>query len=168
MKKRKHSAGLTLLELLASLLVTTLLVAAMGTGMEAALGSYRDSRFATDSAALESIVNTTLGDILRHARNVQETGTGVQFTNGEYGVGNGRIRAEDGRLQICDPQERVVEPVNSGVYGGLTIWDFEMRYVAPGREGKRGGYFKISYVIKNADATKEKQSRLVVRLLNPE
>lgn len=166
MKKLKQSAGLTLLELLASLLVTTLLVAAMGSGMEAALNSYRASQFATNSAALESIVNTTLGDILRHSRNVKISGNDVQFTNEEYGVANGSIRAEEGRLRICDPQGNAMELANSGVYGGLKIEDFEMVYVVPGTEGSRGGYFQIAYTIRSADESQSRESKLVVRLLN--
>lgn len=167
MKKLKRSAGLTLLELLASLLVTVLLVVAMGTGMDAALGSYRESLFASNSAALESIVNTALGDVLRHARNVEVCEEGIRFTNGEYGLGKGSILVEEGRLRIFDSRGCVVELANSGVYGGLEIGDFEMVYAAPGTEGKRGGYFRICYTIKSADGARERQSELVVRVLNP-
>lgn len=168
MKKLKTSSGLTLMELLASLLVLTLLVTAMGTGMDAALGSWRDSLFHTNSAALEAIVNTTLGDLLRYARDIRHEVDGVVFTNGEYGVQTGSFAvSEDGMLQLQNGNTgQMIQLLNSGVYTGLKITDFQAVYVEPGRDGKRGGYFEITYTIQNSDASKVRFAETVVRVLN--
>ena len=161
---------MTLMELLASLLVLTMLTAAMAASMGAALESYEDSLFQSNSGILTGIVNTTLGDLLRYAGDVRQEGDGVVFTNAEYGVYNGTLAlSEDGTLQILESatgQRR--ELLNSGVYTGLRIQSLTAVYVPPDTNGKRGGYFEILYTIASSDASKARHTETVVRVLNAE
>ena len=164
---KKWNSGMTLMELLASLLVLTLLMTAMGTSMDAALDSYQDSLFQSNSSMLIGIVNTTLGDLLRYAQDIQISEEGIAFTNAELGVYNGRLTvSEDGTLQILDLTGRTMDLLNAGVYAGLYIRDFAAVYVPPDTDGKRGGYFEILYTIENGDATKVRHAETVVRVLN--
>lgn len=104
MKKLKSKSGMTLMEMMASLLILTLLVTAMGTGMDTAMNVYGDAMFESNSASLAGIVNTALSDVLRYAQDIRTKDTangetfqdaagnalgsnvGFVFTNIEYGV----------------------------------------------------------------------------------
>lgn len=192
MKKRNGKSGMTLLEMLVSLLILTLLVTAMGTGMELARKIYEDAVFESESAALAAIVNTALGDVLRYAENVHTPEdrdavgnpvgdtVGFVFTNTEYGLPDvyfqtGSGADKDGGILIlrslrlgegsCSIQETPL--VNSGAYPNLEITNFSATYVVPGSEGKRGGYFYITYTIRNCrDPAKIRQIETIVRLVN--
>lgn len=126
MKKLKNSRGLTLPEMLAALLIVVILAAGMGTAMKSGGKIYREAVFASDSAALARIFNTTLGDLLRYS--CIGTGSGLDiringepddqgnpvfflddqgniltaeeagfvFTNPEYGIADGYFCLSDG------------------------------------------------------------------------
>ena len=113
MKKLKSKSGMTLMEMMASLLILTLLVTAMGTGMDTAMNVYGDAMFESNSASLAGIVNTALSDVLRHAQDVktknldaneffvdatgaQVPNVGFVFTNLEYGVRDAYFQTKNG------------------------------------------------------------------------
>ena len=68
----RSNAGFTMIEMVATLMILALLAVGMGGGMSSALRVYRDSVFESDSASLESTLNTALEDILRYSQDVKE------------------------------------------------------------------------------------------------
>ena len=108
MKKYFNRSGFTLIEVMTALLITVMLVVAMGTSMSAGMRIYKDATFESDSASMAGILNTALGDILRYSEDVkvnQGTASNPQagfidsdgqyivreqvafvFTNMEYGI----------------------------------------------------------------------------------
>ena len=139
-RKLKSKAGLTLMEMMAALLVMVLLVMGMGTGMDAGMRVYEESKFETDSAALADILNTSISDLLRYAEDIKlstATPDGIDFvfTNAEFGVLDGYfIMSENATIQLRnlkDEQETAIELVNLGAYPKLKIEDFKVSYVKP-------------------------------------
>lgn len=192
MNRRNPKSGMTLMEMLASLLILTLLVTAMGTGMEAARKVYRDAVFESDSAALAAIVNTALRDVLGYAENIRvpeeqdaagnpvDDGVGFVFTNTAYGLHDvyfqTRTRTDDTggililrSLRFDETSHSIQETplVNQGAYPNLEITHFTVTYAEPGSEGKRGGCFSITYTIRNtADPSQTRETETIVRLIN--
>lgn len=195
MKKMRSKKGFTLIEVMASLLITVLLVAGMSVGIDAGMRVYGESVFEADSAALSNILNTTLGDILRYADNVrrpernapyvsadgrffvdnadtQHPEVDFVFTSMEYQVQDGYFPdpddSEDGYLQIANLRNgNIADIVNTGAYPELKVRDFEIVYTAPGEDGKEGGYFDISYVIESvSNADRTREVEYCVRLMN--
>lgn len=181
MKKLKSKSGMTLLEILVSLLILTLLVTAMGTGMHSAMRVYREARFESESAALAGIINTALGDILRHAEDIKADNEGFAFTNVEYGVRDVNLCISEGVLSLGHSAHQTAALVNTGAYPDLMITELSAIYVAPGAEEtimlqddttvntKRGGFFYVTYQIASTtDSTQTRDVETVVRLLNTE
>lgn len=192
MNKLRKKCGMTLMEMLASLLVLTLLVTAMGTGMDSAGRIYREAAFASDSAALATIVNTALGDVLRYAEDIRvpeavdaagnpvDEAVGFVFSNQDYGLRDVYFQTKTGdddtggiltlrslRLEAGSRSIQETALVNSGAYPNLEITNFTASYVAPGYAGKRGGYFTITYTIRNCtEPSQSREEKTVVRLLN--
>ena len=71
MKKYFNRSGFTLIEVMTALLITVMLVVAMGTSMSAGMRIYKDATFESDSASMAGILNTALGDILRYSEDVK-------------------------------------------------------------------------------------------------
>lgn len=175
MRNWKNESGMTLMELLVSILILALLAVAMGTGMDAAMEIYADAQFETDSAALAGILNAALEDVLMFSGNVTREGA---FTNAEYGVLNGTLGVSDGKL--CLGQGGAWRPlVNSGAYPDLAVADVQTVYAPPGEETtitlldgtvaaiRRGGVFYITYqIVSTRDETKSLTVETLVRLLN--
>lgn len=164
MRKLKNRAGMTLLEMLCALTILVLLVAGMGSALNAGTAIYREAIFEADSAALEEILNTALGDILRFSeeRRISDT-EDLVFTNREYGVKDGhfQISSPDGGTLQIRSGAGTLELVNAGAYGDLVITDLKVVYVP------QGGYFEISYNIRSekyADFTRRAET--VVRVMN--
>lgn len=192
MRKLTSNSGMTLMEMLASLLILVLLVTAMGTGMDTAQEIYRASIFESDSASLAGIVNTALGDVLRYAENIRvpegmdaagnpvDEGIGFVFTNTSYGVRDVYFQTKAGddatggiltlrSLRFGEGSHSILETelVNAGAYPDLEITNFKIAYVEPGAEGKRGGYFYITYTIQNSEnPIKTRDVETIVRRMN--
>lgn len=190
MCKIKNNRGMTLMEVLVAVLILVLLVVAMGTGMNSGMEIYKEANFESNSAALAGIIDTALGDILRHAENIRKpepdsyfTAPDGQvlaniefvFTNAEYAVEDayfytGSSRDPAGILQLKSVRKTdakyPMELVNSGAYPDLEITNFEITYSASG-EAVYGGYFTVEYDIYSAkDSSNVKHIVTVIRHLN--
>lgn len=192
MKKLKSRRGLTLMEALVSIVILVMLIISMGTGINAAIGIYGESRFESNSASLADIINTSLNDILRYAENIKpktlgEDNTTYTFTNIEYGMQDVYfyIPAETIgteikgilSLQSASAASFKTPLVNSGVYSDMEIKDFSIKYLDAGDSTKDedgiittyGGCFYITYTIKSTiDTEMERVVETVVRLANPD
>ncbi len=97
-----RDAGMTLMEVLAALLVLTLLVTAMGTSLDLMGRLETSSRFAAESDTLAATIQTTLADVLGFGENVEILGDSPVFTNREFGIQKGSLYLEEGKLCVRD------------------------------------------------------------------
>ena len=187
MKKLRSSRGMTLMEVLVSILILVLLVIGMGTGMNSGMEVFQVSRFEANSASLAGIIDTALGDTLRHAETIHLTKDRgdfvipedqyVQFvfTSVKAGVEDAYLYIETGddaagtlRMKSIRKTGAPVELVNSGAYPDLKIDSFKIDYVEPDEERMlRGGYFVVEYdICSKVDPTYVRNVHTIIRLLN--
>ena len=189
MKKLKNKAGLTLIEMLCTLLIMVLLVMAIGVGMDTGTRIYTDATFEAESATLAGILNNSLGDILRYSMDVrvpsaaEKAEKGVPenveflFTSLDYGIQDAYFYTPQhenggymGALQMKNIRNAdVMDLVNEGAYPNLAVSNFVIKYIDNDDKtrGVVGGYFDIDYTIYNEhDMTKSRKVDLIVRLMN--
>ena len=171
-------SGMTLMEVLAALLVLTLLVTAMGTGLDLMARAETSTRFAAESDALASVLQTTLADVLGFAESVRETDGELRFSNREYGITNGRLCLTDGRLCVREDNSGPKLLTGSGIYDDLRISDLKIQFVPPGESGTvtrldgtevgeiLGGVVYITFRIENGTGL-FRDYETAVRLVNP-
>lgn len=173
MKKLQSKQGFTLVEVLTGLLILVFLVVGMGTGMDAGSRVYQESVFETNSATLAGILNTALGDVLRHSERVSADTNPVTFTSYDYGLENAYLTLPlDGMgnpvpgMILLKGDSTAVELVNAGAYPGLQVTELTVTYEKPSVTA-RGGYFEISYTIQSTeDESLERNVTTVVRRIN--
>jgi len=186
-KKLTSKAGMTLIEMMASLLIMVLLVAGMNTGMTAGLRVYEDATLETTRTMLASNINTKLTDILRYADVKDYSGANQQdfvITNLEYGLLDVNFQClqsesenDEGILQIYfwdrNGKQMVQKKklISKDAYENLKIQDFQMEY----NQDTRGGYFTFEYSLLtdaeiSGEATAEEAANrkfeAVVRIMN--
>lgn len=189
LKKLKSKAGMTLMEMMVSLLIMVLLVLAMGTGMNAGVRVYNDAQFESHSATLAANINTALTDILRYSQDIRTplskdpvttVSSKFKFTNLDYGLRDATFAVTNGIVQIRS-ENNGFQPkalVNSGAYDKLTIKDdiFSVTYYPENSTGElktleetititRGGFFYIRYTIEGPDG-QTRDAEAVVRLMS--
>ena len=164
--------GMTLMEVLAALLVLTLLVVAMGTSLDLMARAETASRFAAESDALAAVLQNTLQDVLGFA----ETADGERISNREYGIVNGTLCIGEGKLCIRDGEIRPL--TGSGIYGDLTLAELNICYIPPGQSGALtrldgteltnipGGLFFVTFRIENPTGLSQTYET-AIRQVNP-
>lgn len=80
--KLRKKAGLTFTELLAALLIFSLVAAAMSVGVSAAVKSYQSSVRVSEAQILCNTLSQSILDILRHSKNATDSAT---VSNDFYG-----------------------------------------------------------------------------------
>ena len=177
-------AGMTLVEMLVSLLILVLLTAGINTVMAVGSNVYHVAASHTKMSVLAADINTTLTDILRFSdiKMVESAETDYVITNLEYGLRDAYFGCdENGFLKIYFLTESgsSKEPkalLNSGHYfaasSGATSGDapdFAVKndlQIIPHTDA-RGTYFEVKYTIVNTvDSTQYQQIDTVVRLAN--
>ena len=155
MRKLVSKRGFTLVEMLACVVTLLLIGMIVSTGMNLATMSLRETTFESDSQMLESTLNTYIGDILRHATEVEADvdGTVKSFTNDAYYIDGGNFSIDLSVSEISgagyltctsrlEDSQYGTLVANEGTYGGaLYIKDFTLTYDA------EKGVFTGSYVI---------------------
>jgi len=100
---------------------------------------------------------------------------GFVFTNYEYGIRDAyfytQIFADStskGALQMRNLKNAdIVELVNTGAYPDLAVTNFVITYVPEGTEGKRGGYFEITYdIVSETHDYLKRNVTTYIRLMN--
>lgn len=167
-----RNEGMTLMEVLAALLVLTLLVTAMGTSLDLMGRLETASRFAAESDTLAATIQTTLADVLGFAENLE----GNTFSNREYGIQKGSLCLEAGKLCVRETEVRPL--LGSGIYGNLAVTELEIQYIPPGESADMirpdgseipnvpGGVFYITFRIENSTGL-GRDYETAVRLVNP-
>ncbi len=122
-RKLRSRRGVTLTELLATVLILSLVTAGAVTGVSASLRVYRRSVRLSDAQTLSSTLSIALMDELRYAKNPKgDTGTAV-FTSAAYGA-DVSVGSREGRVVVgaVDGEGRVTdgrELIGGGAYAGL-------------------------------------------------
>ena len=134
-KKMASRRGFTLLEMLACVLTMILLALICTVGLNMAMKSYNESVFESSSQMLESMINTSVGDVLRYSYGVSDSGggNGVSFSNRTFDVSSGRLVLDaEGHLMLqkdSTPESAKVLLVGTGVYiESMYISDFVLEY----------------------------------------
>ena len=186
MKKLRNKAGLTLIEMLCTLLIMVLLVMAIGVGMDTGTRIYADATFEAESATLAGILNNSLGDILRYSNvrvpdEEEKAEKGIPanveflFTSMDYGIQDAYFytpKDAEGRymgtLQMKNIRNAdVMDLVNEGAYPNLGVTNFVIEYTPRTGTGVDGSYFSITYDICNKqDDSKVRKVETIVRLMN--
>lgn len=182
--KITQKSGMTLMEMLISLLVLMLLTAGINTAMAAGTRAYHALSSYTRISVLASNINTALTDILRYSdvNLVEADETDYIITNMEYGIRDAYFGCdENGFLKIyfltdsASPKE-AKSLVNPGYYFAASSGansgnppDFAVKndlQIIPHTD-TRGTYFEIKYTIVNTvDSTQYRQIDTIVRLAN--
>lgn len=167
-KKLTDKSGMSLMEMLASLLVLVLLIVGMNAGMSAGLRIYQESKVAADRSALTSGINTKLTDILRYAEVKTITADDEDtylFTNLEYGLWDVKFIADDdGIVQVCFYDKTGTQKVkqtpliHSELYSVFKVEDLKLE--------PDGNCFSISYNLINTGKDSSETISTVVRIMN--
>lgn len=179
MKKLKRKSGLTLIEMIISILILVFMVIGIGPGMDTAAKIYRESTFDTDSAMLADVINNTMGDILRYAEDVDTKDLNGHdlpasipfvFTSYDYRIQDGYFYVpteETGILQMKNLRNgSIVDLVNTGIYPDLQISDLQVALVEDDNYSKI--LVTISYKISSiSDPDRSRDIQSIVRLMNP-
>ena len=174
MKKLKSKAGLTLIEMIISILILVFMVIGMGPGMDTAARIYREATFETDTAMLADVINNTMGDILRYAEDIDlkdlngnplPASIPFVFTSYDYRIQDGYFyipTEETGILQMKNLRNgSVVDLVNTGVYPDLQISELHI-------DLEDNILVRISYKISSlSDPNRFREIQSIVRLMNP-
>ena len=170
MNKLRNKSGMTLMEMMVSILILVLLVVAMGTGMNSGMRIYEDALFESNSASLANIINTTLSDLLRHCEVASFSDPALPdqefvITNLDYGIKDAYFQLGDGADQSVLQMKNslsgyTIDLVSTGSSPNLSISAFHITYVD-------SQYFQIEYTISSKmNAEKIREVSFVVRLLN--
>lgn len=134
MQRLKQKKGFTLVEMLVCILTLLMIMLICTTGMNMAFKSYHESLFESNSQMLESMLNTTLGDVLRYSENIVESNDSIMFRNVDFGVEQGQIKLDEAGkgylvLATSDAEETLL--LSTKVYvDGLFVEDFRLDYDA--------------------------------------
>lgn len=140
MKRLKRQQGFTMVEMLVCVLLLLLISVMCSTGIGLAMQSYQASVYEADSQMLESTLNASLGDMLRHAGKVlpAEGGPVTGFSNTNQKIRGGRLEVKPltetngGMLLLYKNAKPDCEPllvISSKIYGDdLYIEDFELSF----------------------------------------
>lgn len=123
-KKLASRSGVTLVELLAAVMVLTLLSLAVGAGMNLASRSYKTVTADAEGQLLLSTAAERLMDELRYASDVERTEAGVVYTSPSFGAG-ASVSARDGRLVVTVSGE-AKQLLPAGVYGDGGVYGLEL------------------------------------------
>lgn len=184
--KLKNRSGMTLMEIMVSILILTILVVGMGTGMSTALEVYKKANFESKSATLADTVNTSMSDVLHYAQNVDATGESPIFTNVDSNLLKVCFAIKDpdangaGVLCLRNASNKDVLLFSRGTYGSLGIRNLKVVFcqeqedevVTINRIGENGGtlstahgsFFYITYeIVETTDPTMVRQVESIVR-----
>ncbi len=149
-KKRRRSAGFTLLESLIALLIVVLITACVAVGTSASGRVYRRSLFASESDLTAATLDIALSDVLRYAYAVEcaEDGTVLSFSNDNYSVAGGHFVIKEGFLYLNTSDtlsddtvgEHLKPLIGGNTYTASTLTDFQLSY----REGVFSGSYTLA------------------------
>lgn len=177
--KKRIKAGFTLVETLVSILILVIMVVATTTCMSTAIRIYRDATFLSNGSALESMLRSTMDDMLSYAQGVTGLlGAGdqdgdFQFTNMDYYAQDVYLRLNTQKqngspiqlISVASGEAR--DLLNTGAYPSLTIQksDDTVPWVSYNEAEQ---YFSYRFtIVSQQDPSMQRKVEGVVYLLNP-
>lgn len=160
-RKLRSERGLTLVEMLCAVAVLMLLALMLNTGLQMAMGSYRDLTAQSEAQMLLSTLSDALADDLRYARNVEADADKklIKYDSDSYGsdphgVGD-FLKIDSG--QVLANGKRVLP---SGAYGNgaYKVQQMDVSYDS--------GFFKVELKVEQANGTVSAETEFTVRCLN--
>lgn len=160
-RKLRSERGLTLVEMLCAVAVLMLLALMLNTGLQMAMGSYRDLTAQSEAQMLLSTLSDALADDLRYARNVVADADKklIKYDSDSYGsVPHGAgdfLKIDSG--QVLANGKRVLP---SGAYGNgaYKVQQMDVSYDS--------GFFKVELKVEQANGTVSAETEFTVRCLN--
>lgn len=159
MRKVKSTKGFTLMEMLICMITLLLIGMIVSTGMNLATMSLRETTFESDSQMLESTLNTYIGDILRHATEINDSSDPIKFSNSAYYIEEGSFKidyvegvGQNAGYLVCSSKlnefYKDLMVANQGVYlNHLYIRDFTLQYDSV-KKVFTGSYYIVSTTTK--------------------
>lgn len=165
-KKLSSESGLTLVEMLATVVVLILLGLLLNTGLQMAMSTYRAIVAQSEVELLLSTAVDALTDELRYARNVTDGAGGVTYDSDSYGNGvrldvdptDGQIKAYQG---TAVDGKRVLSTGAYGLNGAYRVENMKISYTRPN--------FTIELTVETKDGAVSAQTPdegVTVRCLN--
>lgn len=173
MEKLRSRAGFTLIETMITLLILVILVMGMDSGMQTAVRVYKEATFFADSHSLASMLDTSLGDVLRYSEKIfpaedleNQMGGEIScvFTNAEYGMKNAYIDWNLNRrpcLWLRNTENSTsVDLLNGGAFPDMTVTEFTYRF--------DGTKYVVNFTISSLDNTQHYAVEREYLVLNPD
>ena len=113
-KKLRSSRGVTLTEMLVTVIIIGLMTAGVATGISASLNVYHESTQLSDAQTLSATLAQVVMDELRYATNVSGSDEAPTYDSMNYGEDAVIAPNADGRLAVNG-----IELIGSGAYNGL-------------------------------------------------
>ena len=180
-KKLRSRGGLSLMELLVTIIILVLVLACITVGINMGINCYHKLMFESESQLLMSTLNTAIEDVLKTSENVvtdegkvtaldnletytvsskDSNGIATTVSYYKYGIEGGCISLTDGYVTYQRTSESTPQTlVTTGIYSKNKITDFSLTYA--------GSVFTYSYTVTNSTGTLTKDSGdICVRCLN--
>lgn len=131
MRRLKKKNGFTLLEMMACVVTLIMITLICTAGLNMSVKSYNESLFSSNSQMLESMLHTSIGDVLRYADTVQTVGASgeVTFHNANFGVANAQFKLNSNGYLVLTNGGTDTLLIGSKVYAdGLYMDGFTLAY----------------------------------------
>ena len=122
--KNRAKAGLTLVEMLCTVLIVLLFSIGLVNGMSLAVRSYQQSLMSSESQVLVSTLTSIVSDELRYSGTVtppEEEGGTVYFFSRTYGEDSAFSQNEDGQVLLKDNKLLPSKAYHYGMQANVTL-----------------------------------------------
>ena len=131
LRKIKNKKGFSLIEMIVCVFTLTMIGLICTVGLNMATKSYNESLFESGSQMLESMVNTSVGDVLRYSYDVAVDGSNnvTSLSNATFGMNHGTIALNaEGKLVLVKSGSEVLL-IGENVYAeDMYLTDFAVTY----------------------------------------
>lgn len=165
-KKLRSEGGLTLVELLCTVVILMLLGLMLNTGLQMAMRSYQDMTAQSEAQMLLSTLADALADDLRYATDVVTEADGtLRYSSDSYGRAS--LTVDSGSGQVKANGKRVLP---AGAYGNgaykVTEMDVTYEVVSHIDPDDDDGLFKVKLKVEQTNGTVSAETEFTVRCLN--
>lgn len=163
-RKLRSEEGLTLVELLCTVVILMLLGLMLDTGLQMALHSYQDMTAQSEAQLLLSTLSDALANDLRYAREVGTDADGNLETYHSDSYGSGvRLKIDNGQVKAGGKRVLPAGAYGNGVYrvaprGGGTDGFLDVTYA--------DGLFTVKLKVEQPNGTVSAETEFTVRCLS--
>lgn len=162
-RKLRSEEGLTLVELLCTVVILTLLGLMLNTGLQMALRSYQDMTAQSEAQLLLSTLSDALADDLRYAREVNTDAGGNLNTYRSDSYGSGvSLKIDNGQVKANGKRVLPAGAYGNGAYKVVprdgSANDLDVTYA--------DGLFTVKLKVEQPNGTVSAETEFTVRCLN--